>query len=68
MWERYVAASNAQIELEIELVRRKMIFQDEIIKLHDIARKIEEHFGQGALSENIRKAADKLSALAKEYQ
>jgi hypothetical protein len=42
-----------------------MKLQDEIIKLHDIARKIEQEIGQGQLSEDIRKAADRLSALLK---
>jgi hypothetical protein len=37
-----------------------MDFKDEIIKLHDIARKIEQEIGQGQLSEDIRKAADRL--------
>jgi hypothetical protein len=38
---------------------------DEIIKLHDIARKIEQEIGVGDLSENIRLAADKLNELLK---
>jgi hypothetical protein len=38
---------------------------EEIIKLHDIARKIEQEIGKGQLSEDIRKAADRLSALLK---
>ena len=42
-----------------------MDFKDEIIKLHDIARKIEQEIGVGLLSEDIRKAADRLSALLK---
>jgi len=37
-----------------------MDFADEIIKLHDIARKIEQEIGVGPLSEDIRKAADRL--------
>ena len=37
-----------------------MDFKDEIIQLHDIARKIEQEIGQGQLSEDIRKAADRL--------
>jgi hypothetical protein len=37
-----------------------MELKDEIIKLHDIARKIEQELGQGQLSEDIRKAADRL--------
>jgi len=37
-----------------------MDLKDEIIKLHDIARKIEQEMGVGQLSEDIRKAADRL--------
>jgi hypothetical protein len=37
-----------------------MELQDEIITLHDIARKIEQEIGDGQLSEDIRKAADRL--------
>ena len=40
-----------------------MELKEEIIKLHDIARKIEEEIGVGQLSEDIRKAADKLNQL-----
>ena len=42
-----------------------MDFKDEIIKLHDIARKIEQEIGKGQLSEDIRKAADRLNTLLK---
>jgi hypothetical protein len=42
-----------------------MELKDEIIKLHDIARKIEKELGVGQLSEDIRKAADKLNTLLK---
>ena len=41
------------------------MLSEEIIKLHDIARKIEQEIGVGQLSEDIRKAADRLSALLK---
>ena len=37
-----------------------MDFKDEIIQLHNMARKIEQEIGQGQLSEDIRKAADRL--------
>jgi hypothetical protein len=40
-----------------------MELKDEIIKLHDIARKIEQEIGQGKLSEDIRHAADRLSEI-----
>jgi hypothetical protein len=42
-----------------------MNLTEEIIKLHDIARKIEQEIGLGQLSEDIRKAADRLSELVK---
>ena len=42
-----------------------MELQDEIIKLHDIARKIEKELGIGQLSEDIRNAADRLNTLLK---
>jgi hypothetical protein len=42
-----------------------MELKDEIIKLHDIARKIEQEIGKGQLSEDIRKAADRLNTLLK---
>jgi hypothetical protein len=37
-----------------------MELEEEIIKLHNIARKIEQEIGVGQLSEDIRKAADRL--------
>lgn len=42
-----------------------MELKDEIIKLHDIARRIEQEIGKGQLSEDIRKAADRLNTLLK---
>jgi hypothetical protein len=42
-----------------------MKLKDEIIKLHDIARKIEQEIGKGQLSEDIRKSADRLNELLK---
>jgi hypothetical protein len=37
-----------------------MELADKVIQLHDIARAIEQAIGQGQLSEDIRKAADRL--------
>jgi hypothetical protein len=37
-----------------------MELKDKIIQLHDIARAIEQEIGVGQLSEDIRKAADRL--------
>jgi hypothetical protein len=48
-----------------ETKETNMDFKDEIIKLHDIARKVEQEIGQGQLSEDIRKAADRLNELLK---
>jgi hypothetical protein len=42
-----------------------MELKDKIIQLHDIARAIEQQIGAGQLSEDIRNAADRLSALLK---
>jgi hypothetical protein len=42
-----------------------MELKDKIIQLHDIARAIEQEIGRGQLSEDIRKAADRLSELLK---
>ena len=36
-----------------------------IILLHDIARSVEQQIGQGQLSEDIRKSADRLNTLLK---
>ena len=36
-----------------------------VIRLHDIARLIEENIGVGELSRDIRKCADRLSELSK---
>ena len=37
-----------------------MELEDKIIQLHDIARAVEQQIGVGQLSQDIRKAADKL--------
>jgi hypothetical protein len=42
-----------------------MELKDKIIQLHDIARAVEQQLGQGQLSEDIRKAADRLNELLK---
>ncbi len=34
-----------------------------VIKLHDVARRIEDNIGIGLLSEDVRKCADRLSEL-----
>lgn len=36
-----------------------------VILLHDVARSVEQQVGQGQLSEDIRKCADRLSNLLK---
>lgn len=40
---------------------------DAVIKLHEIARFVEKQFGVGALSDDIRKAAERLNQLDKPY-
>ena len=40
-------------------------FSEEIITLHDIARKIEQEIGKGQLAEDLRNVADKLNELVK---
>lgn len=38
-------------------------FHQDIINLHNIARNIEQELGSGKLSEDIRRAADRLNTL-----
>ena len=40
-------------------------FSQEVIDLHNIARKIEQEIGKGTLAEDIRRAADRLNELTK---
>ena len=40
---------------------------DDVITLHNIARKIEQTIGNGKLSNDMRNVADRLSALLKKY-
>ena len=48
---------------EIELA---MLDQD-VIELHNIARRIEKNIGQGQLSDDLRHIADRLHSLLKRY-
>lgn len=41
--------------------------QDALIQLHDVARLVESEIGIGALSDDIRKCADRLNVLLKPY-
>jgi hypothetical protein len=44
------------------------MLDEEVIKLHSIARTLEQAFGQrGQLSDDIRNCADRLSELLKRY-
>ena len=43
---------------------KKIEFIDMVIKLHDIARAVEEEIGRGNLSDDIRNCADRLHLLA----
>ena len=42
-----------------------MTLEERVIELHNIARHIEQQIGEGDLSRDIRKAADRLSLLLK---
>lgn len=48
---------------EIELA----MLDDDVIELHNIARHLEQTIGVGTLSEDIRKAADRLNEILKGY-
>jgi len=48
---------------EIELA----MLDDDVIQLHNIARHLEQTIGVGTLSEDIRKAADRLNEILKGY-
>lgn len=48
---------------EMELA---MLDQD-VIELHNIARRIEKYIGQGDLSDSVRHVADRLSSILKKY-
>lgn len=48
---------------EIEL----KVLDEEVIKLHNIARVIEQHIGTGQLSEDVRNCADRLSDLLRKF-
>lgn len=41
-----------------------LVINDQILKLHDIARTVEKEIGVGELSQKIRDCADKLSEIA----
>lgn len=42
-----------------------MTLDERVIQLHDIARQIEQEIGSGSLSQDLRKAADRLHKLIK---
>lgn len=42
----------------------KVEFVDAVIELHNIARKVEEEFGQSNLTSDLRNCADRLHVLA----
>lgn len=45
-----------------------MVFSNEVIQLHDIARMIEHKLGVCDLSKSIRECADKLNEAGKEFK
>jgi hypothetical protein len=44
-----------------------VMLDEDVIQLHNIARHIEQTIGVGSLSEDIRRAADRLNELIKRY-
>jgi len=44
---------------------KNIALSDALIKLHDVARTVEQEIGVGQLSEDIRMAADRLNELVK---
>jgi hypothetical protein len=48
------------------LEETKFNLLDSVIKLHDIARLIEQEIGQGNLSDDVRNCANRLNILLKE--
>jgi uncharacterized protein YpuA (DUF1002 family) len=62
LMERTMQDETKQVS-EIELA---MLDQD-VIELHNIARRIEKNIGQGQLSDDLRHVADRLNALLKRY-
>jgi hypothetical protein len=53
-----------QMQDEINEIELAMLDED-VMQLHNIARHIEQTIGVGTLSEDIRRAADKLMELIK---
>jgi hypothetical protein len=43
----------------------QLTLDDRVVQLHDIARQVEREVGKGAVSEDIRQAADRLNDLLK---
>ena len=48
---------------EIELA----MLEEDVVQLHNIARHLEKTIGVGSLSEDIRKAADRLNEILSRY-
>ena len=55
-----------QEETKVNELELAMLDQD-VIELHNIARRVEKNIGQGQLSDDLRHLADKLSSLLKRY-
>ncbi len=53
-------------EIKTSEVELAMLDQD-VIELHNIARRIEKYIGQGQLSEDLRHNADRLNDYLKRY-
>ena len=63
--------NNSAIQLAQKLqgyamtTNNKQELDQSVIELHNIARRIEQNVGQGQLSEDVRKCADRLHELIK---
>ena len=55
-------------EQTVKMMQEETKFEliDGVIKLHDIARLIEQEYGRGNLSDDIRQCANRLNVLIKE--
>lgn len=52
------------MDIETDWVERGELEQD-IILLHDIARRLERNLGKGTITEDLRKIADRVNNLVK---
>lgn len=60
---------NVLLEQMEKMMQEEIKFKllDDVLRLHDIARSIENEVGKGNLSDDIRQCANRLNVLLKEY-